>query len=214
MATMKGAFVVFGHPVPVPTDLIVFQFNAESLTRKFDPPKDNSTNAGNAKKGGDGANHATQRPAESLTVTIELNAADALAADDPVARTVGLHPTIAQLELLMYPASSLVLLNNGLKLAGAMMIAPEFVPTVLFVWGTSRVLPVLITSVQVAELHFDDRLNPVVAKVDVGLSVLHDPDDLPGPFKVLGMVNHIAKEALSRMGTAQSAFDVDALLPF
>jgi len=211
---MRGAFVVFQTPVPVPTDQIVFQFNAESLTRKLDPPKDNTTNAGNAKKGGGGANHATQRPAETLTVTIELNAADALEVNDPIARAVGLHPVIAQLELLMYPPSTLVLLNAGLKLAGAMTIAPEFVPVVLFVWGTTRVLPVQITSVQVAELHFDDRLNPVVAKVDVGLSVIHEPDDLPGPFKVLGTVNHVAKEVLSRVGTVQSALDVGALLPF
>lgn len=214
MGSMKGAFVVFQTPVQVPTDLIVFQFNAESLTRKLDPAKDGTTNAGNSKKGCGGANHATQRPAETLTVTIELNAADALAADDLIARGVGLHPVIAQLELLMYPPSSLVLLNAGLKLAGAMVIAPEFVPTVLFVWGTTRVLPVHVTSVQVAELHFDDRLNPVVAKVDVGLSVLHEPDDLRGPFKVLGTVNHVAKEALSRVGTVQSALDIGALQPF
>lgn len=149
-----------------------------------------------------------------MTVTIELNAADALAADDPVARSVGLHPVIAQLELLMYPPSSVVLLNGALKLAGAMMIAPEFVPSVLFVWGRSRVLPVKVTSVQVDELHFDDRLNPVVAKVEVGLSVLNEPDGLPWLVKKLGTVNHVAKEVLSRMGTVQSSSNVTALLPF
>jgi hypothetical protein len=214
MGLMKGAFVVFQAPVPVPTDLIVFQFNAESLTRRLDPSTQGTTKAGNATEGGGGANHATQRPNETLTVTIELNAADALAADDLVARAVGLHPVIAQLELLMYPPSSVVLLNKALKLAGAMQIAPEFVPAVLFVWGTTRVLPVQVTSVQVDELHFDDRLNPVVAKVDVGLSVLNQPDHLPTLVTSLGTVNHLAKEALSRVGTAQSAFDVGSLLPF
>lgn len=48
MGLMKGAFVVFQRPVPVPTDLIVFQFNAESLTRRLSPATQGTTNAGNA----------------------------------------------------------------------------------------------------------------------------------------------------------------------
>ena len=35
MSLMKGAFVVFQTPAPVPTDLIMFQFNSETLVRKL-----------------------------------------------------------------------------------------------------------------------------------------------------------------------------------
>jgi hypothetical protein len=213
MGLMKGALVVFQTPAPIPTDLVVFQFNSEQLVRKLEPPKESTANAGTSARGAGGASHATQLPTETLTVTIELDAADALANGDPIATGVGLHPAIAQLELLLYPPSSMVLLNAGLSLAGAMTVAPEYVPLVLFVWGTTRVLPVHVTSVDVTEQQFDDRLNPIVAKVDVGLTVLHT-EDLPTAMKPLGTVLHVAKEGLARVGTVQSALDVGSLLPF
>lgn len=213
MSLMKGAFVVFQTPAPVPTDLIMFQFNSETLVRKLDPPKDSVASGGAAARGGGGPGHATQRPTETMTVTVELDAADRLEKGDPVTTGLGLHPAIAQLELLMYPPSTLVLLNKGLSLVGSMVVSPEYVPLVLFVWGTTRILPVHVSSVQVSELLFDDRLNPIVAKVDVGLKVLH-AEELKSPFDVLATVLHVAKEGLARVGTVQSAMDVGGLLPF
>lgn len=213
MSLMKGAFVVFQTPAPVPTDLIMFQFNSETLVRKLDPPKESTATSGPAQRGGGGPGHATQRPTETLTVTLDLDAADRLERADPVTTGVGLHPAIAQLELLMYPPSTLVLLNKGLSLVGSMVITPEYVPLVLFVWGTTRILPVHVNSVQVTEQLFDDRLNPIVAKVDVGLTVLH-AEEMKAPFDTLATVLHVAKEGLARVGTVQSAMDIGGLLPF
>ena len=97
MPPMKGAFVVFQTPAPVPTDIVVFQFNGETLTRKVEPPRENSPNAGASTKGSGGSSHQTRAPTETLTVTIELDAADRLETGDAITTGVGLHPALAQL---------------------------------------------------------------------------------------------------------------------
>jgi hypothetical protein len=213
MTLMKGAFVVFGTDVPVPTDIIMFQFNSETLVRKVDPPKENQPNAGAATRGSNGNSHQTRQPTETLTVAIELDAADQLQAGDALATSVGLHPGLAQIELLMYPSSTILLLNQGLALAGIATITPSKTPLVLFVWGTTRVLPVHVTSVQITEQQFDDRLNPITARAEIGLTVLN-PEDLSGAFATLAMVTQIAKEGLAKAGTVGSALNVSSLLPF
>lgn len=213
MSLMKGAFVVFDGPVPVPTGIIVFQFNSETLTRKIEPPKENQANTGSDANGAHGATHQTHQPTETLTVAIDLDAADALGSGDPVAAGVGLHPALAQLELLLYPPSSMLILNKALALAGVASVAPSFTPMVLFVWGTTRILPVKVTSVQIVEQQFDDHLNPITAKVDIGLAVLQE-EDLSPPFSTLAMVGQVAKEGLALVGTAQSAANITSLLPF
>lgn len=213
MTLMKGAFVVFQTPAPVPTDVIVFQFNSETLTRKIEPPKDNQPATGASVNGTGGATSTSRAPVETLSVTIELDASDQLERGDPIATGVGLHPAIAQLELLLYPPSTLLILNEALTRAGMASISPTFTPLVLFVWGTTRVLPVQVTSVSVTEQHFDNRLNPLIARVEVGLTV-RGKDELQEPFKTLAMVTHVAKEGLARMGTVQSAFNVSASFSF
>jgi len=213
MTLMKGALVVFQTPAPVPTDIIVFQFNSETLTRRIAPPRDNQPNTVPATRGANGNAHQTRAPTESLTVSIDLDAADQLADGNPIAGAVGLHPALAQLELLMYPPSSLLLLNKGLALAGVAVVAPTFTPLVLFVWGTTRILPVHVTSLQITEQQFDSHLNPITARAELGLTVLGE-DDLAQPFKTLATVLHVAKEGLARVGTVESAANITALLPF
>jgi hypothetical protein len=43
---------------------------------------------------------------------------------------------------------------------------------VLLHWGTSRVVPVQLMSLSITEELFDPALNPIQAKVDLGLKVL------------------------------------------
>ena len=45
-------------------------------------------------------------------------------------------------------------------------------PLTLFVWGPQRVLPVRLTELSVTEEAFDPQLNPIRAKVSLGLRVL------------------------------------------
>lgn len=215
MPLTKGAFVVFQAKAPVPTDLILFQFNSETVARRIQPPS-SQQQAPSATPGTGGTAHTPGPPTETYQLTIDLDATDHLAVGHPITGAVGVHPALAQLELLLYPPSTLVLLNKALALAGSAMLSPQQLPMVLFVWGAVRVLPVQITSLSVTEQGFDALLNPIQAKVEVGFSVLTD-SELAGrgaPWTALGTVMHIAKEALSRLGTAQNAANINGLLPF
>ena len=49
-------------------------------------------------------------------------------------------------------------------------------PLVLFVWSTSRIVPVRITDFSITEEAFDTKLNPIRAKVSIGMRVLSVSD--------------------------------------
>ena len=53
-----------------------------------------------------------------------------------------------------------------------MEIAPAESPLLLFVWSKSRVVPVRLTEFSITEEMFDTSLNPIRAKVSLGLRVL------------------------------------------
>jgi hypothetical protein len=113
-------------------------------------------------------------PVETITLTIILDAADQLAeagSSDPVVEN-GLHPTLATLELLLYPSTARVSEIERQAAEGAVQVSEASTPLVLLGWGSSRVVPVQITSMTVTEEHFDPQLNPIRARVEVGLRVL------------------------------------------
>ena len=67
--------------------------------------------------------------------------------------------------------------NNALAASGTLEIAPMESPLALFVWSTSRIVPVRVTDLSITEEAFDPTLNPIRAKVSLGLRVL-SVDDL------------------------------------
>ena len=84
----------------------------------------------------------------------------------------GLHPALATLELLMYPPSRDAQRLEQEAKKGKVQVSPADLPLVLLVWGQSRVVPVDLTSFSITEEAFDPRLNPIRAKVELGLRVL------------------------------------------
>ena len=60
---------------------------------------------------------------------------------------------------------------------GTLEIVPMEAPLALFVWSKHRVVPVRITEFSVTEEAFDPLLNPIRARVSLGLRVL-SVDDL------------------------------------
>jgi hypothetical protein len=56
-------------------------------------------------------------------------------------------------------------------------VLPVEAPLTLFVWSKQRVVPVRVTDLSVTEEAFDVNLNPIRAKVSLGLRVL-SVDDL------------------------------------
>jgi hypothetical protein len=209
---LKGALVVFETAIPVPTNLIVFQYNPDSMRRSFQPIAGRSDPGAGA---GD-TQHVPLPPIESFQMTVELDAVDQLEASNPLAQGVGLHPTLAALELLLYPPSTQLILNKALSLLGSSIVSPAEAPMVLLVWGAPRVVPVRVTSVGITEQAFDQILNPIRAQVTLGLRVL-TPIELQQagpPFDTLAIVNHIAKEVLARANIANSVQQITTMLPF
>ena len=203
----KGALVAYQLPEPVPT-IIVFQYNPEQLTR--------SLQARTASGGGRGdALRTDGPPEETISLAVEIDAADQLERKDPMAMTIGLHPTLAALEGLMYPAYPTVIANQILANFGATGLLAEPAPLALFVWGPSRVLPVRVQSVSITEQAFDPLLNPILAKADLSLKVLTYRElEISNPGYWVYMASFTQKEQMAQLNLAVSAETVRGILPF
>jgi hypothetical protein len=202
---LKGALVVFETVAPIPTNLIAFQYNPDSVTRSFQqqrPEGDPWRSSGDTQ--------SLLPPTEELRLSVELDAADQLEQANPIAVATGLHPTLAALELLLYPTSAQVILGKVLAAVGSAFIAPAQTPLVLLVWGPLRVVPVRVESVSITEEAFDQLLNPIRAKVELGLRTLTEKElSAAGPvFGALSIVNLIAKEVLARTNIATSVSEI------
>jgi len=181
---VKGAFIrldVTG--IGVTPQVIVFQYNSESITRKFKPYEKPQDKEGD--KPDLNAKAAPYNPDEEFDLALELDATDALEEPEshPTAVLAGIADCIAAMEMLLYPVDDVGLLSSAISsLAGALGISggtapiPERreSPVVLLVWGPGRVVPVKITSFSVEEQAFNVALYPIRAKVTVGLKVLTD----------------------------------------
>ncbi|ACL24400.1 MULTISPECIES: hypothetical protein [Chloroflexus] len=193
---LKGALVSFDLPNPQPA-VIVFQYNPDTLSRTLE-----------AQTGGEGADALRIKgaPVETIKLDIELDATDQL---EQGAATTGLHPQLAALEVLIYPKSGLVIANTALLNAGTIEILPPQAPFTLFIWGPKRVLPVRLTEFSITEEAYDPQLNPIRAKVSLGLRVL-SYNDLPAanPGYHLFLAHQIVKEtmaAIARTGSLDAA---------
>jgi len=194
---IKGALVAYWGSNPSP-QVISFQYNPENLSRTLE---------GQTAGGGDGSQlealRLTGAPVESIKLDAVIDATDQLDAGDPTAEEVGIYPQLALLELLIYPTSDHVITNQALLALGTIEVIPPQGPLVLFVWGEQRVLPVRLTEFSVTEELHDPKLNPIRAKVSLGLRVL-SYNDLPRDHKGYSLfLNHqIAKEGLAKKAPA------------
>jgi hypothetical protein len=111
---------------------------------------------------------------ETIKLEAEIDAADQLEKPEQHAAAVefGIQPQLAALESLINPSAASLLAGNGLAASGTLEIAPAEAPLTLFVWGKQRILPVRLTEFSVTEEAFDPALNPLRAKVSLGLRVL------------------------------------------
>jgi len=196
---LKGALVAFRLPDPTP-QVISFQINPHTLTRQLE-----AQSQGSGEGGGSDAFRLTGAPIETIKLEAELDAVDMLEVGTASAVESGLHPQLALLELLVYPSSALVVANSILLAVGTIEVIPPQAPVVLFIWGPKRILPVRITEFSVTEEAFDPKLNPIRAKVSLGLRVLSYNDlARTNPLYHLFLAHHVTKEAMARVGNAQS----------
>ncbi len=165
---LKGGLVVYASQDPgPPPQVIIFQYNPEQMSRSLAlraAPREPS-NVGAARED---VLRVLGPPVETINLSIELDAADQLA--EPAQNH--LHPVLATLEMLLYPTTEKAQKMKDLAQAGQVQVCPADVPLVLLVWGKSRVVPILLTSFSITEQAFDPDLNPIQAKVDLGMRVL------------------------------------------
>jgi hypothetical protein len=120
----------------------------------------------------------TGPPVETIKLDAEIDATDQLENPDQKQATVefGIAPQLAALETLVYPASAALQNNFALSQQGTLEIMPIMAPMSLFVWSAARIVPVRLTDFSITEEAFDPRLNPLRAKVGLGLRVLSIDD--------------------------------------
>src|ERR1700693_4613047 len=198
---IRGGIVTMDPDTSVVRSVIALQYNPDSLSRTLQIQ---------AMPGGqDGVRVDALRlrgPAvETIKLEAELDATDQLEfpAQYPNAVQYGLQPQLAQLEMLVNPTVETLQADDSMANAGALEIIPLEQPLTLFVWSKSRVVPVRLTDFSITEEAFDPNLNPIRAKVSLGLRVLN-VDDLgfahPGGrmfMTYLGNKQQLASKATS-----------------
>ena len=110
--------------------------------------------------------------------------------------------------MLIYPKSATVIANTALLSVGTIEIVPPSGPFTLFIWGPRRVLPVMLTDFVITEDYYDANLNPIRAKVNLGLQVLsyNDfPADHPGYY--LFLAHQVMKETMASVGSIGNITD-------
>ncbi len=171
---LKGGIVLMDADAAVVQGVIALQYNPDSLSRSF---QIQSTPGGQ-----DGTRSDALRlrgPAiETIKIEAELDATDQLEFPDqfPNAAQYGLQPQLAQLEMLINPTVETLAADDALASAGKLEIIPLEQPITLFVWSKSRVAPVRLTEFSITEEAFDPSLNPIRAKVSLGMRVLNIDD--------------------------------------
>ena len=176
--------------------VIVLQYNPDTLTRTL--------KVKGADEGSDRSEalRLTGPPTETIKLEAEIDATDQLGQHepDPNALQFGINPQLAALETLAYPASKTLQTNFGLAQKGVLEIMPMMQPLPLFVWSASRVIPVRITDFSITEEAFDPLLNPIRAKVSVGMRVLTIDDlNFADRSGSIYMAYQQQKELLARM---------------
>ena len=171
---VRGGIVTMDPDTSAVQSIIALQYNPDTLTRTLQIQ---------AVQGGqDGVRVDALRlrgPAvETIKLEAELDATDQLEFpnQNPNAVKYGLHPQLAQLEMLVNPSVETLASDDSMANAGTLEIIPLEQPLTLFVWSKSRVVPVRLTEFSITEEAFDPNLNPIRAKVSLGLRVLSIDD--------------------------------------
>ena len=190
--------------IPQPS-IITLQYNPDTLSRTLQ--------AHGIGEGGDRSQalRLIGPPIETIKLEAEIDAADQMEFPDQNQNVVeyGIHPQLAALETMIYPKSETLFSNNERAKSGELEIVPAEAPLALFVWSKNRIVPVRITEFSVTEEAFDTSLNPIRAKVSLGMRVLNINDlgfDSKGGS--LFMIYQQQKETLSRLSKGGSFSDL------
>ena len=224
MTVMRGALIEYGSDFlgPLP-NVVLFQFNPETLTRTLQIPPRPSNGASRE------TSQAGEPSIEKISFKAQFSAADELNSGNILARTMGVGPRLAALEQMVHPSSkisgaigaALEAVGGALGIGGGgdsgarQPIPRENYPRILFIWGPFRVLPVIIESMSITEQQYDFLLNPVQAEVNIGL-VVNAIDTCSDDKIAKGALDYsnLAKEAQAILNLANTASQVAEMIPF
>ena len=192
---IKGGIVLIVPDTGVVQRIITLQYNPDTLTRSLQI-KGVGAEAGDRRE--------TQRligpPVETIKLDAEIDATDQLEFPEKNRSAVelGVFPHLAALEAIVYPSSEQIQNNDTLARSGTLEIAPMESLLTLFIWSKQRVVPVLFTEFSITEEAFDTALNPIRARVSLGMRVL-SVNDLPFSHRgaSLFMAYHQQKERMA-----------------
>jgi hypothetical protein len=171
---VKGGLVLIDPDTAVVQRVISLQYNPDSLSRSLQIKATTADSPDRSE-----VLRLKGPPVETIKLDAEIDATDQLEFPDqnPNAFQLGIFPQLAALETIVYPTSSQLIANNALASSGTLEIVPMQTELCLFVWSRNRVLPVRLTDFSITEEAFDPTLNPMRAKVSLGMRVL-TVDDL------------------------------------
>ncbi len=216
---LRGALIEYGTDLigPIP-NVVIFQFNPETLSRALQvPPRPTGATQRETTQAG-------EKTFEKISFKAHFSAANMLDEDKVLARLFGIGPQLAALEKMVLPSAKIAGLIGAVidKIAGAAAppappaqpVPREKYPRILFIWGPTRVLPVTIDSMTIAEQEYDFLLNPVRAEVDITLSVIAI-DQCSDDVLAKGALEYstLAKEAMAIANLANTAEQIFELIP-
>jgi len=164
---LKGGIVLLDPDTGLPVQTIVLQYNPDTLTRTLQAQ-------GIGAEPGDRLEALRLKgpPIETIKIEAEMDATDQMEVADSLTAQLGIFPQLAALEMMVYPSSRQLLANRNQSQSGTLEIAPMESALALFIWSQVRVLPVRLTEFNITEEAFDSTLNPIRAKIGLGMRVL------------------------------------------
>src|SRR5580658_272444 len=182
---LKGGLIDFTEtfPIPIP-NVVIFQYNPETMTHGWTPATTNPSTPSQASN----PLAITGWPSETFSFTLAMDSNDTIADGNAVvaglAEVSGLYTRIAALEMLLFPTAPpggglIGSVTAALGIGGSSSPSPTQqvpsaqLPTVLFVWGPGRIVPVRVTALSITEKLYDATLlNPIHVEAQMTLRVL------------------------------------------
>jgi hypothetical protein len=230
---LRGALVEFmeSFPIPIP-NVIIFQYNPETMTHTWSPATTNPGTPGSTSN----PLAITGDPQESFSFTLAMDSNDMIADGDALetglATLSGVYSRIAALEMLLFPTAPpggglIGSVTAALGIGGASaspdptrQVPAAQLPTVLFIWGPGRIVPVRVTTLTITEKLYDATLlNPTHVEAQVGLRVLTKEElaYVDGPLgslaKIANTYSQGLREALALANLANAVESIIGMLP-
>lgn len=168
---IKGGIVLMDAVTSTVQRIIALQYNPDSVSRALQIQ-------GVGPESGDRSELLRLKgpPVETWKVDAELDATDQMEVADATVAEVGLQAQLAALEVIVYPTSTQLQNLNSQSQSGILEVAAMEAPLTIFVWSKQRTMPVRLTDFSITEEAFDPNLNPIRARVSLGMRVLNVND--------------------------------------